>query len=360
MTSRWRAGLPGTERYQGRLRSAPAGVAGSELYRLMCEPSAGTAVPAERRDRHNNQAADLVADLAGRFARLPYDHLRMLLAAAHRPRAAAGTVCGAARGLAALAADLAPAARTTLSGRLGTARRYAVARVPLERMAAVADGFGVTINDVYLAAVTGAFRALILARGDQPRPDTVRTLVPVSVRRHADRGVLDNRFTQVLLLLPVDIDDPAGRLMAVHHRMAVLRGQREAEAAAAVQELAEREPFAAVSAATRAALWLSRRAVVTVTTNVPGPRERLRLLGRPIREILPYVPIAEHIRVGVAMLSYHGRASFGVTTDFTAVPEASSFAAGIVTEVGRLRRITPAPTGPRARARAGARVRARS
>jgi hypothetical protein len=149
----------------------------------------------------------------------------------------------------------------------------------------------------------------MLARGEEPTAGAVRTLMPVNVRKRGDEGVLDNCIVAMVLLLPVEIDDPARRLSAVHERIGVLRSVHEIEAAAAVVELADNEPFAAVSRAIRAALWLPQRAVVTVTTNVPGPRVRLHVLGRPILGILPYVPIAERMRIGVAVLTYAGEAA---------------------------------------------------
>jgi len=99
----------------------------------------------------------------------------------------------------------------------------------------------------------------------------------------------------------------------------------------------------------RTGLRLPGRALATVTTNVPGPAEQLYILGRPIREILPYVPIAERMRVGVSIFTYQGRAVFGVTTDFASVPEAGAFAADLVDEVNRLAVACPAdrPAPPR-------------
>ena len=44
-----------------------------------------------------------------------------------------------------------------------------------------------------------------------------------------------------------------------------------------------------------------------MTTNVPGPRETLYALGRRLQEILPYVPIADRVRIGVAIFSYRDR-----------------------------------------------------
>jgi len=173
-----------------------------------------------------------------------------------------------ARGLVALAGGFRPAAPTSLAGPLGRARRYAAARTSLARIALVADAFEVTINDVYLAAVAGAFRRIILAHGDEPAPDAIRTLIPVNVRRQDERHLLDNRLASMLLQLPVEIEDPAERLRAVHQRVADLRNSHEAEAAVAVVELAAAEPYAAVSFLIRNALRLPQRAIATVTTNV--------------------------------------------------------------------------------------------
>jgi diacylglycerol O-acyltransferase len=93
----------------------------------------------------------------------------------------------------------------------------------------------------------------------------------------------------------------------------------------------------------RTALSIPQRAIVTVTTNVPGPREQLYLLGRPIREILPYVPIAERMRIGVSVFTYGGQAAFGITTDFASVPEADRVAADIVAELAALTDAASAP-----------------
>jgi diacylglycerol O-acyltransferase len=100
----------------------------------------------------------------------------------------------------------------------------------------------------------------------------------------------------------------------------------------------------------RMALRIPQRAIVTVTTNVPGPREQLYLLGRPIREILPYVPIAERMRIGVSVFTYGGQAAIAVTTDFASVPEADRLAGDVVTEVNALAAARVAsPASPAAR-----------
>jgi diacylglycerol O-acyltransferase len=58
---------------------------------------------------------------------------------------------------------------------------------------------------------------------------------------------------------------------------------------------------------------IPQRNVNTVTTNVPGPQGPLYAGGRRMLEAFPFVSIAAHVRVGVAIFSYHGMLNYGVT-----------------------------------------------
>ncbi|GID32343.1 WS/DGAT/MGAT family O-acyltransferase [Paractinoplanes brasiliensis] len=331
------------------------GVTGNELYRLICDNSPKPRRPAPDRWRPATpyDDLDLTLDALGQLARIPFDQARWLAGALREPVRATRQIGALARGAAALAGAFVPAPATSLAGPLGRARRYAVARIPLDEISAVARAHEVTINDVYLAAVAGALRRLMLQRGEEPRAGVIRTLVPVNVRTEDARHVFDNRVASLLVDLPVEVEDGADRLRAVHERVAALRARHEVEAGVALVAVAEKEPFAAVSLVVRTALRLSQRGLATVTTNVPGPPAPLYILGRPIREILPYVPIAERLRIGVAVMSFAGQAALGVTTDFATVPETGDIADAIVDEV---RLLAPAPVArPRKRATAGAR-----
>lgn len=315
------------------------GVSGNQLYRLICDSGPRPHRPAQDRwqPAPGMGSLDLSLDALGQLARIPFEQARLVARAVRSPAAATRWLRETTRGLRTLAIGLTPTAPTSLAGPLGRARRYAVARTPLADIAAVADASSASINDVYLAAAAGAFRRLLLDRDEEAAPGAVRTLVPVSVRGRDQEGVLDNRLACMLLLLPVELDDPAQRLRAVHERVAELRAGGEVEMGAALVALAGQEPFTPVSLLIRTALRLPQHAITTVTTNVPGPDQQLYILGRPIREILPYVPIAERIRIGVAVFTYGGQAAFGVTTDFASVPEADRFAGYLTAEVAALR-----------------------
>jgi diacylglycerol O-acyltransferase len=188
---------------------------------------------------------------------------------------------------------------------------------------------GGTFNDVALAAVTAGLRRLLLERGELPTAHAVRTLIPVSVRAPGTEDVRDNQVSLLLAELPVHLADPEERLVAVRREVTHLKAEHEAEAGAAVVELARYGPFAAVAASVRMAARLPQRSIVTVTTNVPGPREPLYALGRRLVEIIPYVPIASRLRLGVAIFSYCGRVTVGITGDYDGAADVEVLARGI-------------------------------
>ncbi|MFG1605212.1 wax ester/triacylglycerol synthase family O-acyltransferase [Actinoplanes sp. NPDC049265] len=322
------------------------GMTGNELYRIMCDPTPEPRppVPDHWHPSPDGDRAGLTLDALRRLAALPFEQLRWIARGVRDPAATVRRARDTWQGVRALAEAITPGRPTSLSGPLGLPRRYAFARIPFIEIRSAARRHKVTVNDVYLAAVAGAFRRLMLDRDEEPAADAIRTLVPVNVRPDGDTTIA-NRIVSLLVQLPVEVADPVERLAVVHRRIAELRGSHEIETGAALLELADHEPFAAVALGVRTALRLPQRAIVTVTTNVPGPPGQLYLLGHPIREILPYVPIAERMRIGVSVLTYGGQAAIGVTADFASVPEAGTFPAGIVAEI---RALTARPTRPTA------------
>ena len=67
---------------------------------------------------------------------------------------------------------------------------------------------GATVNDVLVAAVAGALRRYVEARGDDPMGKKIRAMVPVDIRGPQDTK-LTNRFALVYLPLPIGIADPS-------------------------------------------------------------------------------------------------------------------------------------------------------
>ena len=238
-----------------------------------------------------------------------------------------------AGGLVSLVWSLLPVRATSLFGRIGSARLYRVARASLPVVKEIAHAFGVTVNDVVLAAITQAYRALLLERGERPAPHSIRTLVPVSVRGNRR---LDNQISLRLGFLPVDAEGVVEALSLVHERFADAKRGHQAESGQALVQLARYEPFAPLAWSVRLGAMMPQRSIITVTTNVPGPRKPLRVLGRRIVEILPYVPIAVRIRTGIAVLSYADRLAIGITADRTSTSDVDVLAKALRKAISEL------------------------
>ena len=108
-----------------------------------------------------------------------------------------------------------------------------------------------------------------------------------------------------------------------------MRALHEPEAGRSLTAAAEYGVFPSLSLGMRAAFHLPQRQIATVTTNVPGPRQTLYALGCELQELLPYVPIADRVRIGVAIFSYRDTLTFGLTGDYATVPDLDVLARGI-------------------------------
>ncbi|WP_426749140.1 WS/DGAT/MGAT family O-acyltransferase [Myxococcus sp. Y35] len=225
-----------------------------------------------------------------------------------------------ARGAAAMGKLLVipPDPRTSLRGPLGTQKRAAWSDpVPLERVKALGRALGGTVNDVLLAAVTGALRRYLESLGEPP--EDVHALVPVNLRP-LDAPVpreLGNHFGVVFLRLPVHLGTPLRRLQELTRRMERLKRSPEAVLTFGALELLGYTPAA-----------LERWAVDTfgskaslVATNVPGPREPVSLAGTRLEGLTFWVPQTGHLSLGVSLFSYAGQVTVGVAADAGRVPD---------------------------------------
>ena len=99
----------------------------------------------------------------------------------------------------------------------------------------------------------------------------------------------------------------------------------------ALTSMAGFAPPALLGLGTRVAIRMAPRSnnLHTVTTNVPGLQVPLYSCGRRMLRIYPYVPIAAPMRIGVAIFSYNGSVTFGVTGDLEQSPDVDVLADGI-------------------------------
>ena len=210
---------------------------------------------------------------------------------------------------------------TCLKGRLGTRKKVAWAEpLPLEEVKAVSKAFGCTVNDVLIAAVTGALRQYMISVGESPDDlQDIRVTVPVNLRPLEHALDLGNHFGLVFLSLPLSSDSPLERLYAVNERMNELKSSKQATVTLGFLAALGMGP----AAVQKPVLNMLSEKATAVLTNVPGPQQPLYLVGSKMKEIMFWVPQNGNIGLGISILSYNGKVFFGMISDHRLVAEPS-------------------------------------
>jgi hypothetical protein len=165
------------------------------------------------------------------------------------------------------------------------------------------------------------------ARGEPVAGREVRTMVPVSVRRPGEKG--SNRVSGVIASLPVGLTDPRERLQAIRKQMDGLKESKQAVAGDVLVSMSGFAPPMLLALGSRLMSRTPQIGVHTGTTNVPGPQQTVKTLGRRLLESFPFVPVLGPIRVVVAIFSYDGGLYFGITGDADSAPDVDVLTAGI-------------------------------
>ena len=132
--------------------------------------------------------------------------------------------------------------------------------------------------------------------------------------------------------LPVGLEDRLERVLTVKRRMDDIKGSAEAIAALGILEGLGYVPLSVEDQAVR---HFSSKASA-VMTNVPGPQELLHMKGRRIQHIMPWVPRAGHVGLGVSIFSYDGTVRLGIACDAGLIPDPDTIIDGFQREFDRL------------------------
>jgi WS/DGAT/MGAT family acyltransferase len=226
-----------------------------------------------------------------------------------------------------------PDPQSPLKGALGIPKRVAWSEpVDLETVKRVGQATGAKVNDVLVAAMAGALRHYMQARGAEVDGMTIRGVVPVDLRR-PDRALdLGNRFGLVFLDLPVGISGPLERLAATRQRMDAIKHSPEAAVFLGILGIFGRTPRPVEDIA----LTIFGSKATLVITNVAGPRTPLFLAGSPIARTTFWVPHPADLGMGISILSYNGAVTLGIVADAGLVPDPEHITAEFNREFDRL------------------------
>jgi diacylglycerol O-acyltransferase / wax synthase len=232
---------------------------------------------------------------------------------------------------------MSPEPHTLFKGKLGVSKRAAwSAPIMLDDVKAIGRAVDGTVNDVLLAAVTGALRRYLLGQGELVDGVDVRAAVPVNLRAPNEPPTLGNRFGLVFLSLPIGTDDPLDRLYDLKQRMEAIKSSPEALVTFGVLHAMGRM----TSQLQDIGVSLFGSKATAVMTNVPGPRETIYLAGAPVRELMFWVPQSGRLGLGVSILSYAGQVRLGVATDVGLVPDPDAIIGAFHDEFELLGRLT--------------------
>ena len=331
------------------------GVSGIDITTVLFDTSpdpagSATEVP-EWLPRPEPNGAKLLADALLERATSPREIVRGARAVMRGPRriaaqlrdhaAATGTFVGA--GLS--------APRSPLNVEIGPHRRFAWATADLDEVKRIKNELGGTVNDVVLAAVTGALARYLRARGFDTDELELRALIPVSIRADEEHGALGNKVAAMMAPLPVWCDNPAECLRLISDSMGDLKGSGQAVGAEILTGLTDFAPPTIASQAAR--LQPAQRFFNLVVTNIPGPQLPLYVLGREMVALFPMVPLARNQAVCVGIMSYNGQINFGLIGDYDAMADIESLALDLEAAMADLSAAAPKPKGRKSAKRRG-------
>ena len=216
-------------------------------------------------------------------------------------------------------------------------RRFATASLSLADVKATGKHLGATINDMVLALASGALRKLQLqydGKADHP----LLASVPMSFDFSPDR-ISGNRFTGVLMALPVDLDSPLDRVRRASETAALAKESNQLIGPELVARWASYMPPAGVEALFRRLSNVDgQNKILNLNiSNVPGPRQLGRVGGATVSEIYSVGPLTAASGLNITVWSYVDQLNISVLSDTATVRDPHEVTDAMVQELRDIR-----------------------
>ena len=226
---------------------------------------------------------------------------------------------------------------------LSAERRFATATLALVDIKDTSKKLGITLNDLVLAISAGALRSLLL-HYDGTADHPLLASVPMSFDFSPDR-ISGNRFSGVLVELPVDADDVADRVRRVQAAATLAKESHHLLGPELISRWSAYFPPAAAEALfTRMAGHDGRNTMLNLNiSNVPGPRERGRVGGALVTEIYSVGPLTAGSGLNITVWSYVDQLNISVLTDDRTVGDPHEVTSAMVAEFVAIRQAAGLP-----------------
>src|ERR1700742_1122321 len=309
------------------------GVTGANLMSQLCstEPDAPAPDPVDG----VGDASGLEIALSGavKFATRP---LKLVNVVPTTLSSVVDTVKRARSGLAMAAPFAAP--KTAFNANVTGHRNIAFAQLDLEDIKTVKNHFGVKVNDVVMALVSGVLRKFLADRGELPDNSLV-AMVPVSVHEKSDRPGR-NQVSGMFSKLETQIEDPAERLKSIAEANSVAKQHSSAIGATLLQDWTQFAAPAVFGVAMRvyAASRLTAAKPVhnLVISNVPGPQVPLYFVGCEVKAMYPLGPLFHGSGLNITVMSLNGKLDVGIVSCPELLPDLWDMADDFEVALGEL------------------------
>ncbi|CKG90172.1 WS/DGAT/MGAT family O-acyltransferase [Mycolicibacterium smegmatis] len=217
-------------------------------------------------------------------------------------------------------------------------RKFATATIALADAKETSKKLGITLNDLVLAMSSGALRTLQLrydGRADHP----LLASVPMSFDFSPDR-IWGNRFSGVLVALPVDVADTGERVRRTREAANLAKESHQLIGPELVARWAAYMPPAPVEALfKRLSSKDGQNKVLNLNiSNVPGPRERGKVGGATVTELYSVGPITAGSGLNITVWSYVDQLNISVISDDATVDDPHEVTDAMLDEFREIRR----------------------
>jgi len=189
---------------------------------------------------------------------------------------------------------------------------FAVDQADLKRAGASVGG---TLNDAFVAAITGGLRRYHELHGAPVKE--LRVTMPISLRQEGDPEG-GNRITLERFVVPVGEADPATRVRMTGWQCRAARYEEALALSDSVAGLLNLLPSGVIGSMLKHVDFLA--------SNVPGVPVPIYLAGAPVSGYYAFGPTTG-AAVNVTLVSYRGTCCIGCTIDTAAVPDPDKLAA---------------------------------
>ena len=192
-------------------------------------------------------------------------------------------------------------------------RRLGVHQVPMPALREAAHLAGGTLNDAFLAGVTGGLRRYHTKHGVDI--GNLHVTMPMSIRSKDD-PVAGNRLTLMRFDLPVGVVDPAERIRQIHVRASAVRHEPSLPYTQEIAGGLNLLPWWYLSFVLRHVDFLA--------SDVPGIPMPVYLGGAAVTKQYPFGPTIG-AGVNVTLMTYVDTCALGINVDTGAIPDYELF-----------------------------------